>query len=47
MSSKDLKTEQERIIELYIKEYITETEYYVMYNRIKKGVGKDGENVQV
>ena len=45
MNNKDLKAEQERIIELYIKEYITETEYYVMYNRIKKGVEKDGENI--
>lgn len=45
MSGKDLKIEQERIIELYIKEYITETEYYVMYNRIKKGAEKDGENI--
>ena len=45
MSSKDLKTEQERTIELFIKEYITETKYYLMYNRIKKGVEKDGENI--
>lgn len=45
MNNKDLKTEQERIIELYIKEYITKTEYYVMHNRIKKGVEKDGENI--
>ena len=45
MSSKDLKTEQERIIELFIKEYMTETEHYVMYNRIKKGAEKDGENI--
>lgn len=45
MSSKDLKTEQERIIELFIKEYITETEYYAVYNRIKKGAEKDGENI--
>lgn len=45
MSSKDSKTEQERIIELYIKEYITETEYYVMHNRIRKGAEKDGENI--
>lgn len=45
MSRKDLKTEQERIIELFIKEYITETEYYAVYNRIKKGAEKDGENI--
>lgn len=45
MSSKDSKAEQERIIELFIEEYITETQYYVMYNRIKKGAEKDGENV--
>lgn len=45
MSSKDSKTERERIIELYLKNYITKTQYYVMYNRIKKGAEKDGENV--
>lgn len=38
MCSKDSKTKEERIIELYIKEYITKTQYYVMYNRIKKEV---------
>lgn len=45
MSSKDLKAEQEKIIELFAKEYITETEYYVIYNRIKKGAEKNGKNI--
>lgn len=45
MRDKDLKTKEERIIELYIKEYITGTQYYVMYNRIKKEVKTDGENI--
>lgn len=45
MSSKGLKTKEEQIIELYIKEYITETQYYVMYNRIKKAVKIDGKNI--
>lgn len=45
MSSKGLKSKEERIIELYIKEYITKTQYYAMYNRIKKEVKLDGENI--
>lgn len=45
MRDKDLKLKEEQIIELYIKEYITKTQYYVMYNRIKKEVKRDGENI--
>ena len=40
MNSNGLKTEEERTIELYIKEYITKTQYYVMYNRIKQKENK-------
>lgn len=36
MGSKDSKTKEERLIEMLIKDYITETEYYKMLKRIKK-----------
>lgn len=45
MSTKGSKTNEERIIELYIKEYITKTQYYAMYNRIKKEMKIDGKNI--
>jgi len=32
MNSNDSKTKEERLLEIYIEEYITKTQYYVMYN---------------
>ena len=37
MSSKESKTTEERILEMYINAYITETQFYEMLERIKKG----------
>ena len=34
--SKESKTKEERIAEMYIKEIISETMYYKMLNRIRK-----------
>lgn len=45
MSSKDLKSKEERIWEMYIKNYISETQFYKMLERIKKEVKTDGENI--
>lgn len=36
MSSKDSKTKEERLLEMFIKAYITDTEYYKMLERIRK-----------
>lgn len=36
MSNKELKSKEERILEMYIKAYITETEFYKMMERVKK-----------
>lgn len=36
LSSKDLKSKEERLLEMFIKDYISETEYYKMMERIKK-----------
>lgn len=35
MSSKELKDKEERLIEMYIKEYITKTQYFEMLKRIR------------
>lgn len=40
MSSKDSKTKEERIWEMYVKAYITDTEYYKMMERVKKDKNK-------
>lgn len=37
MSSKDSKTKEERLLEMFVNAYITETEYYKMLERIRKG----------
>lgn len=37
MNTKGSKTKEERLIELYIKDYITKTQYFEMLKRIKKG----------
>ena len=36
MSSKDLKSKEERLFEMFVKAYITETEFYRMLERIRK-----------
>ena len=36
MSTKGSKTKEERLIELYIKEYLTKTQFYEMVERIRK-----------
>ena len=36
MSSKDSKTKEERLIELYVKNYITKTQYFETLKRIQK-----------
>lgn len=45
MSSKGLKSKAERIWEMYIKNYISETQFYKMLERVKKEVKTDGENI--
>lgn len=45
MSSKSLKSKEERIWEMYIENYISETQFYKMLERIKKEVKSDGENI--
>lgn len=35
MSDKDFKTKEERLLEMYIKAYINEKEFYEMLERIK------------
>lgn len=45
MSSKGLKSKEERIWEMYIKNYISETQFCKMLERIKKEVKTDGENI--
>lgn len=45
MCDKDLKSKEERILEMYIKAYITETQFYKMLERIKKEVKTDEENI--
>lgn len=37
MSEKTSKSKEERLLEMFIKDYISETEYYKMMERIKKG----------
>ncbi len=36
MSEKTSKSKEERLLEMYIKDYITETQYFEMVERIKK-----------
>lgn len=36
MGEKALKSKEERLLEMFIKNYITETQFYEMMNRIKK-----------
>ena len=36
MSTKGSKTKEERLLEMFIKDYITETEFYKMLERIRK-----------
>ena len=45
MSSKDLKSKEKRIWEMYIENYISETQFYKMLERIKKEEKSDGENI--
>lgn len=45
MSSKGLKSKEERIWEMHIKNYISETQFYKMLECIKKEVKTDGENI--
>ena len=45
MCGKDLKSKEERIWEMYIKAYISETQFYKMLERIKKEVKTDRENI--
>lgn len=45
MSSKGLKSKEERIWEMYINDYISETQFYKMLERIKKEVKTDEENI--
>lgn len=45
MRDKDLKSKEERIFEMYIKNYISETQFYKMLERIKKEVKTDGKNI--
>lgn len=35
MGEKALKSKEERLLEMFIKNYITETQFYEMMNRIK------------
>lgn len=37
MSTKDSKTKEERLLEMYIKDYITTTQFYDMLKRIQNG----------
>lgn len=34
MSDKDLKSKEERLFEMFIKDYITETQFYEMLKRL-------------
>ena len=45
MSSKDLKSKEERIWEMYIENCISETQFYKMLERIKKEEKSNGENI--
>lgn len=36
MSTNGSKTKEERLLEIYIKEYITENEFYAMLKQIRK-----------
>ena len=45
MSSKGLKSKEEKIWEMYINDYISETQFYKMLERIKKEVKTDEENI--
>ena len=45
MSSKSLNSKEERIWEMYIENYISETQFYKMLERIKKEEKSDGENI--
>lgn len=35
MSEKALKSKEERLLEMFIKDYITETQFYEMLKRVK------------
>lgn len=35
MSSKDSKSKEERLFEMFVKDYISETEFYRMLERIR------------
>ena len=41
MDNKQQKTKEERLLELYIKNYITNTQYFEMAKRIKEGKQKE------
>ena len=45
MSSKSLKSKEERIWEMYIENYISETQFCKMLERIKKEERSDGKNI--
>lgn len=45
MRDKDLKSKEERILEMYIKAYISETQFYKMLEHIKKEAKTDEENI--
>lgn len=36
MDKQQLKSKEERLFEMYVKAYISETEFYRMWERIKK-----------
>lgn len=36
MNTKDSKTKEERLLEMFINDYISETEFYKMLERIRK-----------
>ena len=40
MNTKTSKSKEERLVELYIKNYITKTQYFEMLKRIKKEENK-------
>ena len=40
MSDKTLKSKEERLLEMFIKDYITKTQYFEMAERIKREENK-------
>ena len=40
MSDKSLKSKEERLLEMFIKDYITKTQYFEMTERIKREENK-------